>query len=132
MKQARIIIVTILFSAFGFIQVNATDTTTRNATLPVELKLAGTFNSQPLVQLNFTGSTEDHVYNISITDEAGIELYNVDVKGDVFSKQFLLNTDDLGDAVLKFEITGKRSGKKAVYKVSRQQQYSEQMNVVKL
>jgi len=132
MKHIKIIIVTILFSAFGFIQVNASDTTTGNNTLPVELKLAGTFKNQPLVQLNFTGSTEDNVFSISITDEAGIELYNADVKGDVFSKQFLLNTDDLGEAVLKFEITGKRSGKKAVYKVSREQQYSEQMNVVKL
>ena len=130
MKQVRIIIATILFSLIGFTQVNASDTTTGNNSLPVELKLAGTFKNQPLVQLNFTGSTEDNVFNIFITDEAGIELYNVDVKGDVFSKQFLLNTEDLGDAVLKFEITGKRSGKKAVFKVSRE--YSEQMNVVKL
>ena len=128
MKQARITIVTILFSALGFMQVYAADTTT----LPVELKLAGTFKNQPLVQLNFTGSTEDKVFNIIITDEAGIELYNVDVKGDVFTKLFLLNTEDLGQAVLKFEITGKRSGKKEVYKVSRQLQYAEQMNISKL
>ncbi|MEO7308505.1 MAG: hypothetical protein ABIR78_15310 [Ferruginibacter sp.] len=132
MKQIRIIIVTIFFTALGFSQVNAFDTSTGNTTLPVELKLAGTFKNQPLVQLNFTGSTEDNVFNIIISDEAGIELYNADVKGEVFSKQFLLNTDDLGEAVLKFEITGKRSGKKAVYKISRQQQVSEQMNIVKL
>ena len=131
MKQIKIITVTILFFALGFIQVNAADTTNGN-TLPVELKIAGTFKNQPLVQINFTGSKEDNVFSITITDDSGIELYKADVKGDIFSKQFLLNTDDLGETVLKFEITGKRSGKKAVYKVTREQQVSEHMNVVKL
>ena len=132
MKQIKIIIATVLFSVLGFIQVNASDTTLETPALPVELKFAGTFKNQPLVQLNFTGSTEDNAYSISVTDESGIVLYNADVKGGVFSKQFLLNTDDLGDAVLNFEITGRKSGKKAVYKVSRQTNVSEQMDIVKL
>ena len=132
MKQIRTIFVIVIFSVIGFMQANAGDTTYDNSTLPVELKYAGSFKNQPLIQLNFTGSTEDNVFSISITDETGIEFYKADVKGNVFSKQFLLNTDDLGDAVLQFVITGKRSGKKAVYKVSRQQQVTEQMHVVKL
>jgi hypothetical protein len=132
MKQIKIIIATVLFSVFGFTQINASDTTTGTPSLPVELKYAGTFKNQPLIQLNFTGSTEDNAYSISVTDQAGIVLYSADVKGDVFSKQFLLNTDDLGDAVLNFEITGRKSGKKAVYKVSRQTNVSEQMDIVKL
>ena len=132
MKQIKIIIATVLFSVLGFIQVNASDTTLETPALPVELKFAGTFKNQPLVQLNFTGSTEDNAYSISVTDESGIVLYNADVKGGIFSKQFLLNTDDLGDAVLNFEITGRKSGKKAVYKVSRQTNVSEQMDIVKL
>lgn len=132
MKQIRIIITIAIFSAMSFSPVSAADTTENPANLPVELKFAGTFKNQPLIQLNFTGSTEDNAFRIVITDEAGIELYNSEVKGDVFSKQFLLNTDDLGYAVLKFEITGKNSGKKTSYKVSRQQQVSQQMDVVKL
>lgn len=132
MKQIKIIIATVLFSVLGFIQVNASDTTLETPALPVELKFAGTFKNQPLVQLNFTGSTEDNAYSISVTDESGIVLYNADVKGGIFSKQFLLNTDDLGDAVLNFEITGRKSGKKVVYKVSRQTNVSEQMDIVKL
>ena len=132
MKQIKIIIATVLFSVLGFIQVNASDTILETPALPVELKFAGTFKNQPLVQLNFTGSTEDNAYSIAVTDESGIVLYNADVKGGVFSKQFLLNTDDLGDAVLNFEITGRKSGKKAVYKVSRQTSISEQMDIVKL
>jgi len=132
MKQIKIIIAIAIFSALNFMQVNAADTTDNSTALPVELKFAGTFKNQPLIQLNFTGSTEDNAFRIVITDNAGIELYNNDVKGDVFSKQFLLNTDDLGDAVLHFEITGRKSGKKAIYKVSRQQQVTQQMDVVKL
>ncbi len=133
MKQIKIIIATVLFSLLGFIQVHASDTTTQETpALPVELKYAGTFKNQPLIQLNFTGSTEDNAYSISVTDQAGIVLYSADVKGGIFSKQFLLNTDDLDDAVLNFEITGRKSGKKAVYKVTRQTNVSEQMDIVKL
>ena len=132
MKQIKTIIAIAIFSALNFATVKAGDTTENPSSLPVELKFAGTFKNQPLIQINFTGSTEDKVYRISIKDEEGIELYNADVKGDVFAKQFLLNTDDLGEATLKFEITGRTSGKTVVYKVSRQRQVSEQMDVVKL
>ena len=133
MKQIKIIIAIAIFSVIGLTPVIAADTTLSNPTLPVELKYAGTFKNQPLIQLNFAGSTEDKVFNIVVTDESGVVLYNADVKGDVFSKQFLLNTDDLGDAVLKFEISGRKSGKTVSYKVNRQkQQVVEQMDVVKL
>jgi hypothetical protein len=133
MKQIKIIIAIAIFSVIGFTPVIAADTTLSNPTLPVELKYAGTFKNQPLIQLNFAGSTEDKVFNIVVTDETGVVLYNADVKGDVFSKQFLLNTEDLGDAVLKFEISGRKSGKSVSYRVNRQkQEVVEQMDVVKL
>ena len=130
MKQIKTIIAISVFSAISFMQVTAADTTTLNPTLPVELKYAGTFKNQPLIQLNFTGSKDENVFNILITDESGIVFYNADLKGETFSKQFLLNTDDLGDAVLKFEITGKKSGKTVSYRINRQ--FTEQLDVVKL
>jgi len=132
MKQIKIIIATIAFSVLAFTQVQAGETTPDTPSLPVELKYAGTFKNQPLIQLNFSGSKDENVFNVNITDEQGVVLYNADVKGEVFSKQFLLNTDDLGETVLKFEITGKRSGKTATYRVNRQTQITEQMDVVKL
>ena len=130
MKQIKNIIAIAIFSVIGFTPVIAADTTLSNPTLPVELKYAGTFKNQPLIQLNFAGSTEDKVFNIVITDESGVVLYNADVKGDVFSKQFLLNTEDLGDAVLKFEISGKKSGKTVAYRVNRQKQQIIKMNLL--
>lgn len=132
MKQIKIFINFVIFSVLSFTQVTGADTSVKTNSLPVELKVAGTFKNQPLVQLNFTGTSEDNVFKIVITDQAGIELYNSDVKGMVFSKQFLLNSDDLGDAILYFEITGKKSGKKVLYKVKRQQQITQQMDVVKM
>lgn len=133
MKQIKIIVAIAVFSVIGFTPVIAADTTLSNPTFPVELKYAGTFKNQPLIQLNFAGSTEDKVFNIVVTDETGVVLYNADVKGDVFSKQFLLNTEDLGDAVLKFEIIGRKSGKSVSYRVNRQkQEVVEQMDIVKL
>ena len=129
MKQIKTIIAIAIFSVISVMQVNAADTTTLNPALPVELKYAGTFKNQPLIQLNFSGSKDENVFNIVITDEAGVVFYNADLKGEVFSKQFLLNTDDLGSVVLKFEITGKKSGKTVSYRVNRQ--VTEQMDVVK-
>ena len=132
MKQIKIIITTAIFSVIGFMQVHAADTTVGNAALPVELKYAGTFKNQPLIQLNFTGSKDDNVFNITITDQAGVVFYNADVSGQIFSKQFLLNSDDLGDAILRFEITSKKSGKTVAYRVNKQRQITEQLDVVKL
>lgn len=132
MKHSKIFTVTVLFALMSFARVNAADTIGRNHSLPVELKYAGIYKNQPLIQLNFSGNKDENVFSISITDQAGIVLYLNDVKGENFSKQFLLNTDELGDAVLRFEITGKKSGTKAVYQVSRQRNISEQMDVVKL
>jgi hypothetical protein len=132
MKQIRTIIAIAIFSVIGFTQVNATDTTVGTQSLPVELKYAGNYKNQPLIQLNFSGSKDENVFNILITDEQGVVLYSADVKGEVFSKQFLLNTEDLGDAVLRFEISGKKSGKTVAYRVNRQTLVSEQLDVVKL
>ena len=132
MKQIKIIIAIAIFSVIGFTQVNAADTTADTQSLPVELKYAGNYKNQPLIQLNFSGSKDENVFNILITDEEGVVLYSADVKGEVFSKQFLLNTEDLGDAVLRFEISGKKSGKTVAYRVNRQTLVSQQLDVVKL
>ena len=132
MKQNKIIIAIAFFTVMLFAQANAADTTEGTTSLPVELKFAGMVKNQPLIQLKFSGTEEETEFNITITDQYGVELYNNTVNGKNFVKQFLLNTNDLGDAVLQFEITGKKSGKKALYKVSRQQQVTELMDVVKL
>lgn len=130
MKQIKTIIAIAIFPVISFMQVTAAGTKTLTPTLPVELKYAGSFKNQPLIQLNFNGSKDENVFHINITDESGVVFYDADLQGETFSKQFLLNTDDLGDAVLKFEITGKKSGKTVSYRVNGQ--VTRQMDVVKL
>ncbi|HAO47255.1 MAG TPA: hypothetical protein PLZ45_08725 [Ferruginibacter sp.] len=132
MKRNNILIALSLISVMLFSTANAADTAYGVTSLPVELKYAGNYNNQPLIQLNFNGTKEENLFRITVTDQAGVILYNGNVKGENFSKQFLLNTDDLGDAVLTFEITGAKSGKSVSYQVSRQKKTTEQMNVVKL
>ena len=122
MKQNKIIIATAFFMVLTFVfagNVIAYDSSATRA-VPVELKYLGNVKNLPLIQLDFAGTKEENEFSISITDENGIELYSTNVKGEVFSKQFLLNTEDLGDAILKFEIRGKKSGKTVSYTVNPQ------------
>ncbi len=100
--------------------------------VPVELKHVGTVRNQPLIQLDFSGSKTENEFIINVTDQNGIVLYSNNLKGEKFSQQFLLDTEDLGDAILTFEITSKFSGKSVSYKVSRKTTTVQQMDVAKL
>lgn len=132
MKHTKPIIVAVLFSLLTLTHVNAADTTVGMNAVPVELKYAGTYKNQPVLMLNFSGSKEENQFSITIADQNGVVLYSTDAKGEKFSKQFILNTDELGDAVLKFEVSSRKTGKSVAFQVSRQTLISEQMNVVKL
>jgi len=132
MKHTKAIIVASLFSLLTLTHVNAADTTFGMNAVPVELKYAGTYKNQPVLMLNFSGSKEENQFSITIADQNGVVLYSTDAKGEKFSKQFILNTDELGDAVLKFEVSSRKTGKSVAFQVSRQTLISEQMNVVKL
>ena len=120
MKQNKIIIATAFFIVLTFIFAGTASAYDSSITIgvPVEIKYLGNVKNLPLIQLDFAGTKTENEFSISITDENGIELYSANVKGEVFSKKFLLNIDDLGDAILKFEITGRKSGKTIVYTVN--------------
>jgi len=132
MKHTIMIIAIVLFTVLSFAQANAGNNNDTVKTLPVELKYAGTFKDQPVLQMNFFGSKEDNEFSISITDGSGYTFYSATVKGEKNSKQFLLDTENLGDATLRFEISSRKSGKTVVYQVSRKTNISEQMDLVKL
>lgn len=131
MKQLKNIVAIALVTATTLIS-NVAKASDGGKSVPVELKYVGTVKNQPLIQLDFAGTKGENEFSISITDQHGIVLYSDNVRGEKFSKQFLLDTDDLGDAVLNFEITAKRTGKTVNYKVSRTSTVIEQMDVAKL
>jgi len=107
----------------------ANDSTSRGNTVPVELKFIGNVNDNALFQMNFFGNPEENEFNINIRDEFGNLVYRELIKGEVFSKKFLLNSDVLGDESVRFEITGRKSKKTVVFEVNRNLTYVEEMKV---
>ena len=89
--------------------------------LPVELKFVGSINNQTIFQLNISGTDLDmqNDYTLFIRDEYGNNVYRENIKGENFTKKFLLNTDEIGDDTLQFEIMSKKSKKSVVYEVNR-------------
>ena len=100
--------------------------------VPVELKYLGNVKDQPLFQLNFFGSPVENEFVITIRDNYGNSLFRETIKGEVFSKKFLLNTDVMGDESVKFEILGRKSKKTTVFEVNKNTTYTEEMAIVTL
>jgi hypothetical protein len=99
--------------------------------IPVEMKYVGIMREQPLFHLVFTG-TEEQEFTIVIRDEYGNVLYRQIVKGASFTKRFLLNTEELGDTELKFEVSSKSYEKPVVFQVNRQSSTVENLVVNKV
>jgi hypothetical protein len=100
--------------------------------IPVELKFVGNMkNNQPLFHLVFTGTVENE-FTVTVRDEYGNVLYRDNVKGASFTKKFLLNTEELGDAELKFEITGKNYEKPVVFEINNHSRFVEDVVVNKV
>ena len=109
----------------------ATDSS-HNRVMPVELKLVGNINNQPIFQLSYAGNTEQDEFTIFIRDEDGNSLYRENIKSENFTKKFLLNRDEIGDGTLRFEIYSKRFNKTVVYEINRNTRQVEDLVISKL
>ena len=132
MKQYKNIVAIAMVTVASFFYTPAAKANDGGKIVPVELRYVGTLQNQPLIQLDFSGGKAENEFSISIADQNGVVLYSDNVRGEKFSKQFLLDTDDLGNAVLSFTITGLKSGKTVTYKVSRKTTAVQEMDVAKL
>ncbi|MEO7984411.1 MAG: hypothetical protein ABI688_10050 [Bacteroidota bacterium] len=101
----------------------------KNPLVPVELKFAGLIKDQPLFQLNFFGNAAQDEFTIIITDEDGSTLYKENIKGEYFTKKFLLNTDEIGDNTLRFEILCNKTKKSVVYEVNRNYRFVQDVAI---
>ena len=99
-------------------------------TIPVELKFIGNIENRPVFQLTFTNA-EEADYTIIVRDEFNTVLYRDYVKAGNTSKKFLLNTDEIGNGIVYFEISGKKSSKTVVYEVNKQSRVIEDVVVNK-
>ena len=84
----------------------------------IELKFIGNLKNQPIFQLTANHPDETE-FSVSVMDENNVVLYKDNVKSGVNGKKFMLNTEELGDASVRFEITGKKSNKTIVYEINR-------------
>lgn len=97
----------------------------------VEIKYVGSHKNQPVLELNFNNADEIE-YSIEVVDEYNVLLYKDVVKANVGTRRFLLNTEELGNVGLRFEITGKKSNKTTVYEINRNARVVEDLVVNKV
>ncbi len=98
--------------------------------IPVELKFVGNIESQPVFQLSFDNAVESD-YTIVVRDEYNNVLYRDNVKGGKMTKKFMLNTEELGDVAIQFEIIGKKTEKTVIYEVNKKSRLVEDLVISK-
>ena len=126
------LIVLAFFTAFSVASAPAAMARDNNKTIPVEMEFMGRIKNQLLFKLNFAGNAEHNEFTIIIRDENNNTLYRENIKGEIFSKSFLLNSDEIGDDKLQFEIISKKSKESVVYEVNRHTRVEEEMTVSEL
>ena len=85
---------------------------------PVVLKYLGMIRNNPVFQLDFHTGIENQRYTVRVKDEYGLTLYSENIRGGQFTRKFMLNSEELGDTVLRFEILSKETGIIAWYEVN--------------
>lgn len=130
-RNKRLIVIA-FFTAFSVASVQNAMANDGNNPIPVEMKFMGRMNNQLLFKLNFAGNAEHNDFTIVIKDEQNTTLYRQNIKGESFSKSFLLNADEIGDNKLTFEIISKKSKQSVVYEVNRKTNVVEEMTISKL
>ncbi|MBL7743296.1 MAG: hypothetical protein JNN00_07425 [Chitinophagaceae bacterium] len=111
------IVVIAFFTVFSVASLTASANGSK--TLPIELKYTGHVNNQPLYKLIVKGNAEPDEFTISIRDSKGNILFRENIKGESFTKSFLLNTEEMGDDDLHFEISSKKTKKLVTYEINR-------------
>jgi hypothetical protein len=97
----------------------------------VELKYLGQFQNHPVFELNFA-SEKDTEFTVIIRDDQNNVVYKDFVKAGTVSKKYLLNTEEVGDVPLQFEITGKQSAKTVIYEINKSTRTIDDVVVNKL
>jgi hypothetical protein len=104
----------------------------KNPPVPVQLKFAGMIQQQPLFQLSFYGNETQNEFTITIKDEYGNSLYRENFKGEVFSKKFLLNTDEIEDNTLLFEVYCAKTKQLVTYEVNPNTRFVQDIAIIEM
>lgn len=98
---------------------------------PAELKYLGQFKNQPVFELTFN-TIESNDFTVVIRDDQDNVIYKDFIKAGTASKKYLLNTEELGDMAVNFEITNKKTDKTVVYKINKNSRFVEDVVVNKV
>ena len=130
-RNNRLIVIA-FFTAFSVASAQQVIAGDNNKTIPVEMKFMGRSNNHLQFKLSFAGNIDHNDFTIIIRDEKNTMLYKENIKGENFSKSFLVNTDEVGDNKLTFEIISNKSKESVVYEVNRKTRVAEEMTISKL
>jgi hypothetical protein len=97
----------------------------------VELKYLGQFKNYPVFELNFN-SEDNNDFIVIIRDDQQNIVYKDLIKSGTASKKYVVNTDEVGDIPLTFEITNKKTDKTVVYGINKNTRFVEDMVVNKI
>ncbi len=120
------------FTAFSLASVPPALANDSKNPIPVEMKFMGYIKNQLLFKLNFTGTREHNEFTIIVRDDQKNMLYRDNIKGEIFSKSFLLNTEEIGDDTFQFEIINKKTKQSVVYEVNRNNAIKEELTINEL
>lgn len=98
----------------------------------VELKFLGNFKNQPVFELSFANAPAGTEFIVNIRDAHGTSLYRETLNSNIISRKFLLNTDEIGDDTVRFEITAKKDNKTVVYSVNQYTRFVEEVAVTRV
>lgn len=96
-----------------------------------ELKFIGNINNQPVFHLVLDNIAAQD-FTVIIRDDRSNVLYRYSSNDGIFSKKFQLNTEDIGDDAVRFEITTGKNSKPVVYEVNRNTKVVQEVVVSKL
>ena len=90
--------------------------------IPVEMKFIGNVENQPVFELTFS-NVEETEFTIVVRDEFNYVLYRDKIKAGHITKRFLLNTQELGDVAIQFEITDQKTNESVIFEVNKKQSF---------
>ncbi len=128
--KKRIIMLAAVFSAVSFFNqsLNATPVT---GDPPVEIRLIGYEEEQPIFQVTITNTLED-VFTISFRFDNGDLLYIDRIKEKYYSQRFRMNIENLEDVGLRLEIKSKITGKTEIYEIKKSTKYLAETSISRL
>jgi len=130
-RNNRLIAVAFL-TVFAGTATIACDSTKPNPVSGAELKFAGMFRNNPVFELSVNNDREEDTCTISITDMFGNVFFYDRIRAQKFSRQFLLNIEELGEDKLVFKIHTRSDNKTTLYEIGSRTQCINEATVTRL